>query len=553
MPRTIVGSIALSLTLMALSVAPASASVRCVNPGGTGGCFATIQSAIAAANHFDTIDIAAGTYHEKIVMHAPNNKSLTIQGAGPEVTIIDGTGLPGAFDPVMQFQFDPFPGPTVTVQNLTIMGGYRGINAGRAVTLTLRNLVVRNNGPGSGAGVFNNSSAVTIVDSTIRDNVANDTFFGCDASGGTGGGIAKMCGGGSYVIINTSVVNNTAREGGGGAAFVNARTTIINSTFSGNRVLSPTGISSAIMNFSDEMFMTNVTFADNVVPNPGGGAVGMFSLTNEMKGVLLQRNTGGNCYTKFGGQEPIDSLGYNISDDAGCVLTGPGDLENTSANLGPLADNGGSTPTHALSPGPGLNAIPNALCPDPATDQRGVSRPQSLSCDAGSYEAVDTTAPAVTVPGTITTNATSPQGATVMYSASANDDFEGSVGVTCAPASGSTFPAGTTTVTCSASDSTGNDGSASFDVVVIGAQGQVLQLQGLIAGADPGSNNLGALAQTVAIALNNGTPDHACHALGVLKAAVDRLAGLNKPKLTPAQAAALNASIAGIKSALGCP
>jgi hypothetical protein len=196
--------------------------------------------------------------------------------------------------------------------------------------------------------------------------------------------------------------------------------------------------------------------------------------------------------------------------------------------------------------------MPNALCPDPATDQRGVSRPQSLSCDSGSFEAVDTTAPVVTVPGTITKNATSPQGATVTFSSSANDAFDGAVTATCVPASGSTFAAGTTTVTCSASDVSGNDGSSSFDVVVVGAQGQLQALLALINAADPGSNNLQALTQTVVTALNNGKPDHACHALGVLKAAVDRMAGQNKPKLTAAQASAINAAIANLQAVIGC-
>jgi len=88
---------------------------------------------------------------------------------------------------VFNFQFNPNPGPTVTVSDLTIQGGYRGVNAGRFVNLTLQNVVVRGNGIGSGAGAFNNASFVTIINSTIRDNTANDAFFGCDGSGGTGG------------------------------------------------------------------------------------------------------------------------------------------------------------------------------------------------------------------------------------------------------------------------------------------------------------------------------------------------------------------------------
>ncbi len=53
--------------------------------------------------------------------------------------------------------------------------------------------------------------------------------------------------------------------------------------------------------------------------------------------------------------------------------------------LGPLADNGGTTQTHALLIG--SDAIDNGddlLCP--ATDQRGVTRPQGAGCDIGSYE-----------------------------------------------------------------------------------------------------------------------------------------------------------------------
>ena len=38
--------------------------------------------------------------------------------------------------------------------------------------------------------------------------------------------------------------------------------------------------------------------------------------------------------------------------------------------------------------------------------------------------------------------------------------------VTCEPASGSTFPVGTTTVTCTAGDGNGNTASASFDITV---------------------------------------------------------------------------------------
>lgn len=78
----------------------------------------------------------------------------------------------------------------------------------------------------------------------------------------------------------------------------------------------------------------------------------------------------------------------------------------------------------------------------------------------------DTTPPAVTVPAAIVAEATSANGATVTFTATANDPDNGVVPVTCTPASGSTFPLGNTTVTCSASDPAGNTGTGTFTITV---------------------------------------------------------------------------------------
>jgi probable HAF family extracellular repeat protein len=84
----------------------------------------------------------------------------------------------------------------------------------------------------------------------------------------------------------------------------------------------------------------------------------------------------------------------------------------------------------------------------------------------------DTTAPAVTVPADKTVTATGPGGAVVTYSGqSASDLVDGSLTPTCLPASGSTFPVGETTVTCSATDSHGNTGSKTFKITVQAATG----------------------------------------------------------------------------------
>ena len=57
-------------------------------------------------------------------------------------------------------------------------------------------------------------------------------------------------------------------------------------------------------------------------------------------------------------------------------------------------------------------------------------------------------APVVTTSGNVTTPATGPNGAVANFTASATDAIDGTAPVVCVPASGSTFPLGMTTVTC---------------------------------------------------------------------------------------------------------
>jgi hypothetical protein len=74
----------------------------------------------------------------------------------------------------------------------------------------------------------------------------------------------------------------------------------------------------------------------------------------------------------------------NVLTDATC-FAGASDLVVADAGLGPLADNGGPTLTHALLAGsPAIDAADDGICP--ATDQRGVTRPQGAACDVGAYE-----------------------------------------------------------------------------------------------------------------------------------------------------------------------
>ena len=101
-----------------------------------------------------------------------------------------------------------------------------------------------------------------------------------------------------------------------------------------------------------------------------------FTLTN----TIVADNDTPNC------NSALDSLGYNLTDDDSCGFTAPGDLVVADAMLDYPADNGGPTDTDALLPGSPAIDAGSSSCPPPATDQRGVARPQGGACDIGAFE-----------------------------------------------------------------------------------------------------------------------------------------------------------------------
>src|SRR5581483_7880063 len=99
-----------------------------------------------------------------------------------------------------------------------------------------------------------------------------------------------------------------------------------------------------------------------------------------------------------------------------------------------------------------------------------------------SYALTDMTPPVVSVPSSVSADATGPAGAVVSFDASATDDVDGSLPTTCVPASGSAFAIGDTPVMCQATDTAGNTGSAGFTVHVRGAAEQAQSLLQFVTG-----------------------------------------------------------------------
>jgi hypothetical protein len=125
------------------------------------------------------------------------------------------------------------------------------------------------------------------------------------------------------------------------------------------------------------------------VAEVGGGIYnfGELTLTNTL--VDNYYGCGGGTALSGGGniESPGDTCGFDQTGDQVNVTAG-------QLNLGPLADNGGPTMTHALLPGSvAIDVIPEADCVDadgaPLTmDQRGEPRPEpgGTMCDVGAFE-----------------------------------------------------------------------------------------------------------------------------------------------------------------------
>jgi len=97
-----------------------------------------------------------------------------------------------------------------------------------------------------------------------------------------------------------------------------------------------------------------------------------------------------------------------------------------------------------------------------AKDTRGNKATDSFDVSVG-----DTIPPVLKLPDVVTAFATSKLGARVNYTVTATDNVDPNPTVKCKPPSGSQFPIGSSTVTCTATDASGNTSQGTFKVRVL--------------------------------------------------------------------------------------
>jgi HYR domain len=218
------------------------------------------------------------------------------------------------------------------------------------------------------------------------------------------------------------------------------------------------------------------------------------------------------------------SVTVTLNDTTPPVVSVPGDFSvetestgGTTVTFSASANDDTDGPlTPSCSPSSGGNfPVGTTKVTCTATDSHGNTGSASFNV---TVNLVDHTAPVVTVPGDISVDTQSAGGRTVTFSASAHDNLDGPLAASCSPSSGSNFPVGTTKVTCTATDSHGNTGSASFNVTVhlVDTTAPVI---------------------TVPSDISTTTPDPAGAAVSYSASANDNLDGPITPSCTPASGA----------------
>ena len=361
----------------------------------------------------DTINLSEGTFN--ISYYVGLRTDVSLVGAGP-TTIVDS----GEEDRV----FITFSSATVALSHFTIQNGRSSSSGGcisnNEATLTLDHMLIQNcTSSGIGGGIYNYDGSLTVRDSTITNCQAGDdldsmgggiystgsvtierTVFDSNRAG-YGGAIDQYDSTGLLTIVDSTFTGNHA-AGNGGALSARGTKTITGTTFSGNTADSHC----AAFCLSDDTTMSNCTidsetdglFQGSAVRNYGEATFTHVTLVESsdtdaflnsghitfINTLIVNNGTGDTC----GGFGTYSYDGSNLENKDDCGF----DLQNATADLGALGDNGGETETMALGAhSDAIDAVDEADCPL-ATDQRGNTRPvdadgdETARCDIGAYE-----------------------------------------------------------------------------------------------------------------------------------------------------------------------
>jgi hypothetical protein len=315
----------------------------------------TIQSAINDIQ-CDYIFVPEGTYYENIRVNWVALRNLTIQGAGTEYTIIDGSSSGEVVG------IEPAP-VTITISDITIKNGGQPSVAGGGVinegNLYLSSTIVASNTASSGAGILNrgvltltnsivsnnygdgilNQGSMVINDSTVNNNtgyaIENDwlntlVLNNSTITNNTASSFGSVTNFGTMTLNGSTVASNTAAHGGGihnqsSTASVETVLILNDSTVRMNHA----GLGGGIYNTQATMIVNSSVVTGNASDYDGGGIYstwgGVVTVTNSIVNDNAAGRSAGGIYLLEGTLALSNSsVSNNIAEQSsgGGILTG---------------------------------------------------------------------------------------------------------------------------------------------------------------------------------------------------------------------------------------
>ncbi len=433
-----------AMLLLALSAQSAhAAAVRYVKPNGaiSGACDSWtnacgLQYALSIAVSGDDIWVMAGTYTPGTLrtdtFRLKNGVGLYGGFAGTEaardqrnwttnVTTLSGEiGVAGISDNTHHIVRSISANSTAILDGFTVSGGnangdpnppgnydigggmFNGtINDSESGSPTVRNVIFSGNSAYyEGGGMFNyHASSPTLINVTFIGNTATRP----DSYGGAMDNYINS----NPTLTNVTFTGNSAAFGGALDNFNNSSPTLINVTFSGN--FAAYGGAMHNERFSNPT-LTNVTISGNTASgksdSSGGGIVNDDNSKTTIRNSIVWGNTAVFDSQIHDGSTSMSTIIFSDIQGGCPARSACSNIINADPRLGALGNYGGTMQTIPLLPGSAaIDAANDSVCP--ATDQRGVARPQGAHCDMGAFEFASSSAPTNTPIATATSTATS--------------------------------------------------------------------------------------------------------------------------------------------------
>jgi len=307
-------------------------------------------------------------------IHDNGGDGIRVFGGSPGL-LVEDSAIASNEESGIELKFN-FSGSEPSIRGTVIEDNVgSGIAMDLAGRVTIEDSIVRRNH----SGVWAWESVLHIARSSIEDN-----------------GIGLSPGLGSYSQVSASSV---VRNGGGGIVIISDSTVEVSgSTISGNSTAGGISIQAwsgpSVLRVRDSTITQNSGSVSGGIARLESNSPAVVEVSRSVLAGNMNSAGASDCGDAVAGGVPISFAGSNVLGSVGdCAFTSlPSDQIGISSDglLGPLAANGGPTPTHALLPGsPGIDTSAEACT---STDQRGFERPidgdsdGAAICDSGAFE-----------------------------------------------------------------------------------------------------------------------------------------------------------------------